>query len=247
MRPAAGPSGGRKTDGLPGQAGAGGARGRRSGYVPGRAVRPGRRVGGDRGAGCAGAAGARLRCFGEQNPEGAAERAEDAAEPGFGGDEGAGFGFGEEGAELRGGGGGFGHRGEQPAPAARQVRRAAGAGRGRGGFARTRRRGAGGEAGEAGDSALQAGPEQDGHGVRIGEGRAGPRRFAHERPVSAAPGDGGAEGVEDRGEAGGQVHAAQKTMDGRGWAIFFFARRLCDLGHAGNSISGLSIETTRYG
>ncbi len=102
---------------------------------------------------------------------------------------------------------------------------------GRGGFARARRRGAGGEAGEAGDSALQAGPEQDGQSVRIGEGRAGPRRFAHERPVSAAPGDCGAEGVEDGGEADGQVHAEQKTMDGRGWAIAFSPHRLCDREH----------------
>ncbi|ABQ31865.1 hypothetical protein Acry_2674 [Acidiphilium cryptum JF-5] len=214
----------------------------------GRAVRPGRRVGGDRGAGCAGAAGARLRCFGEQNPEGAAERAEDAAEPGFGGDEGAGFGFGEEGAELRGGGGGFGHRGEQPAPAARQVRRAAGAGRARGGFARarTRRRCAGGEAGKAGDGALQAGPEQDGQGVGIGEGGAAPalpRRFTSERPGSTAPGDCGAEGVKDRGEAGGQVHAEQKTMDGRGWAIVFHAHRLCDRGHLAASQISITIPT----
>jgi hypothetical protein len=37
--------------------------------------------------------------------------------------------------------------------------------------------------------------------------------------------------LDDRGEAGGQVHAAQKTMEGRGWAIVFSPHRLCDAGH----------------
>jgi hypothetical protein len=117
-----------------------------------------------------------------------AERAEDAAEAGIGGEEGCDLRIGEEMAELGGAGGGFRRETQQPGLAARQRER-------RGTTQPVRARpsraawGCGG-VGEAGAETAQARPDQD-------EERSG------ETAEADAAGDGMAQALDDEGEAVG--------------------------------------------
>jgi hypothetical protein len=71
----------------------------------------------------------------------------------------------------------------------------------------------GGEGGEAGGGTAQSGPEQD-------DERAGADAVEHPREPAFRParGNGAAEKLNDRGEAGGSIHERNKNTKGRGWA-----------------------------
>jgi hypothetical protein len=158
-------------------------------------------VSGEAGNGCGrcfgrqglGGAGARRAVAGRANARRAeaqrvAERAEDAAEAGIGGEEGCDLRISEEMAELGGAGGDLRRKAQQPCLAARQRER-----RGAAQPARARSGRAvwgGSDVGEAGRKAAQARPDQD-------EERAG------ETAEADAAGDGMAQALDDAGEAVG--------------------------------------------